>query len=292
MTQLYRNQSFTRKFAIMRAEAGLVGALRWSVGHAIYKIGLKDGPTRRRIAIARRLEALFGSTIAYGPFKGLKFAPGAWWGTGDRAGMMLGLYEQEILTALTENSPTYDLLIDLGAADGYYAVGGLVGGLFEHAICFEASDAGRARIAETAALNGVANRITVNGYADREFYHHISEKDRARGVLLVDIEGGEFDLFTDEVFAAFSGSLIIIELHDWFFDDGAARLAALKARAAAHFAITTLTATGRDLSPFVELETFSDDDRWLICSEGRARAMTWLRLDPLNPANEPPQRPG
>ena len=36
-----------------------------------------------------------------------------------------------------------------------------------------------------------------------------------------------------------------------------------------------------DLSEFEELKEWSDTDRWLVCSEGRPKLMTWWRLDPL-----------
>jgi len=37
----------------------------------------------------------------------------------------------------------------------------------------------------------------------------------------------------------------------------------------------------RDLSTYPELQQWNDLDRWLICSEGRAQLMSWVRFDPL-----------
>ena len=51
-----------------------------------------------------RVNRLFNATVGYGPFKGLKFADQYWWGTTDRASMILGLYEREVLDALIEVS--------------------------------------------------------------------------------------------------------------------------------------------------------------------------------------------
>ena len=266
----------------MLQQEGLLAAARWTVDHAVYKIGLKDGPTKRRLKISRRLEEIFGSRVAYGPFEGLKFHKNNWWGTGDRAGMMLGLYEQELLDALSDLKGRYSTFIDLGAADGYYGVGVLVAGLFEKSYCFEISENGRRCIAENASLNGVTDRIVIAGEATPSFYSAVLERDRKNAVLFIDIEGAEFDLLTEECLSAFNKSTIFIELHDWFFDNGDEMLEALKERAARYFTITAITTGKRDLSGFPELRDFSDDDRWLICSEGRAQAMTWLRLDPKN----------
>jgi len=85
---------------------------------------------------------------------------------------------------------------------------------------------------------------------------------------------------TADVFAAFSGSVILIESHDYFYADGQNKLDRLKADAAPYFQITEFTTGSRDLSKFPELRTFNDTDRWLICDEGRGELMRWLRLDP------------
>jgi hypothetical protein len=152
--------------------------------------------------------------------------------------------------------------------------------LFDRAYCLEQSAQARGIIRASAELNGVLERISIHCTAAGDFYKAIPEAERLKSVLLVDIEGGEFDLFTEEVFRAFERSIIFIELHAYAFRDGRERLAALKASAGRFFDITELTMTARDLSKFPELRSFSDTDRWLICSEGRGRLMQWLRLDP------------
>ena len=94
------------------------------------------------------------------------------------------------------------------------------------------------------------------------------------------LKGGEFDLFDKKLFGVFKDSIIFIELHDWFFKDGESKLEKITDDANQYFDITELTTASRDLSRFIELRQFSDTDRWLICSEGRAVLMTWYRLDP------------
>jgi hypothetical protein len=97
---------------------------------------------------------------------------------------------------------------------------------------------------------------------------------------LVDIEGGEFNLFDKKVFSDLKKSIIFIEIHDWFFKDGEKKLNKLMGDAKTFFNITKLTTTSRDLSVFPELSKLHDSERWLIASEGRHRLMTWLRFDP------------
>ena len=78
----------------------------------------------------------------------------------------------------------------------------------------------------------------------------------------------------------FSKSVIIVELHDHFFADGAARLERLRSDAERVFDIEELTTTSRNLSEFPEVKAFSDTDRWLICSEGRRAMPHWYVMMP------------
>jgi hypothetical protein len=80
--------------------------------------------------------------------------------------MICGLYEKEVLDALSSRPETHKTLIDLGAADGYYGVGSLVNGLFDTSYCYEISEVGQKIIAANARRNGVADRVTVLGIAD------------------------------------------------------------------------------------------------------------------------------
>ncbi len=241
----------------------------------------KDPILKRRLALSNELNSVMGGVIRYGPFKGFRFARNSWWGAPDRASMLLGMYEQEVLSSMRELSGKYRYLIDVGAADGYYGVGVLVGRLFERSFCYEISQAGREAILNNAVLNGVSDQIVVRGKAEPGFQSDFSTSDAACSVVLIDIEGGEFDVLDHEALKKFSKSVIFLELHDWFFSDGDDRLQKLREQVEEIFKITVITTGPRDPSVFSELRQLSDTDRWLICSEGRARLMTWWRLDPI-----------
>jgi hypothetical protein len=244
-------------------------------------VRLEDSIQLRRAFLSRKLNKTFNGVIKHGPFRGMKFVESSWWGADDRASMLLGLYEQEVLKSLKALPEKYRYFIDIGAADGYYAIGVLVGNLFEKSWCYEVSPWGRSIIRNNAQLNNVSHRLVIREKADSGFEREFSEEDAARSVLFVDIEGGEFELFSRELFEKFRNSVIIIELHDWVFADGRERLDRLRFDAEKYFQITSITTTSRDLSVFEALRDMNDTDRWLICSEGRPRLMTWWRLDPL-----------
>lgn len=271
------------KFNAAVRQRGFVGAcyltLDWLLG--LFGVRMLDAFTRRRISLSRELDRQLNSTVAYGPFKGLKLSAGAWWGAADRGAMLLGMYEQELLDALQTLPPNYDTFVDIGAADGYYGIGMTRCRGMKASWCFEMSAAGQELIRKNAELNGVAGSVEIRGAADANFLTALQGLECENVVLFVDIEGGEFELLDDSAFQKFCRSIIFVELHDWFYEDGNERLNRLKATATRTHTITEICTGGRNPSRYSELAKLGDTDRWLICSEGRRRLMTWWRLDPL-----------
>lgn len=235
----------------------------------------------RRVELSRRLYARFSGQVAYGPFRGLKLAPDAHWGSSVHSHQLLGIYEQELLNAIFDLPETHRTFVDIGSQDGYYAVGAVRAGLFDIAHCFEILQEGRELIAENARRNGLKDKVHIYGAADATLAETLAAAgvDVARSVVLCDIEGGEFDVFDRAMFETLKGAIIFIELHPFAVDGGRGKIATLKEAAAANFNITELTTGARDLSAYPELDSYSDTDRWLLCSEGRPERMSWLRLD-------------
>lgn len=84
--------------------------------------------------------------------------------------------------------------------------------------------------------------------------------------------------------AAFRHAVIFIELHDWAVVDGRRKPARLLTDAREPFDVTEVRTTSRGMFLLPELQVLGDGDRVILCSEGRARLMTWLRLDPRTAA--------
>ena len=236
---------------------------------------------KRRIKLSKILYQSFDGTVRYGPLKGLKLDSNPRWSNRDYASMLLGLYEKEILDSIITVPTTHRTFIDLGAADGYYSIGVLINDLFDFSYCYEITEIGQKQVHLNANLNKVSDKVKVFGIAEKNFYSILLDEgvDLSKCVLLCDIEGGEFDLFSEKTFDAFKGSVIFIEIHEWH-ENGLAGFEKLKQCAKSNFEITEFTTGTRDLSIFPELKKFPDTDRWLICSEGRGQLMTFLRLDP------------
>jgi hypothetical protein len=166
------------KFIVAFNKKGFGYALKKVLEHIDYHLRaflkIDDPITRRRRILSALVNEKCLSTVSHGPFSGMKFSSQkAWWGSLDRASMLLGFYEKEILDILLETPSKYTVFINLGAGDGYYSVGCIHGKLFDRSYGYETSKIGRDTIQKNAAINNVANRIKVFGHAGKDFYKAI-----------------------------------------------------------------------------------------------------------------------
>lgn len=267
-----------KKFQFSIRQDGFSQAIRKTVDYLMFKRAINA----RRQQLAIEIAGLYRWKIAHGPFVGMQISKSSWWGQTDLASKILGFYEAEVLAVLSSIDKTrYRHFVDLGAADGYYAIGTVYAGLFEDAYAFEMSHQGQAVIRANAQLNGISERVHVYGIADSNFDQQIPEVSLAQTVVLIDIEGGEFDLLDELLLQRLKQSLLVIELHEFMVDNGTEKLAALIKRLEQLYKLSWLRTGVRDLSNFDALESFNDTDRWLLCSEGRMQLQKWLVCEPL-----------
>lgn len=231
-----------------------------------------------RYEVAAFLDAELNATVAHGPFKGLKLSSAKGWNSLDRAGILLGLYECELVELMEEAFSRPRPFVDVGAADGYYAVGALTAGWCTKAVAFEASPERQALIEQTAELNGVADRLTILGEASEDFIERARDAlgSTSDAVWLFDVEGAEFDLLSTRALSKLTNATVFVEVHRWA-DKNGERRAALETRAE-HFSLKSFGTGPRDPGAFEELAHLSDDKRWLVCSERRRLPGLWWRL--------------
>lgn len=223
----------------------------------------------------------FRAIVRYGPFSGLHLGGKYTWSSGDLAAKLFGVYEQEVLSELVRVSQGRATFIDIGAADGYYAVGAVKSGLFKKCIAIEKNEKSQSNIRLVAETNQVLGQLSVYGEVSTDDLLVISQEVKLDDVvMLIDIEGGEFDLLEEKVINQFRFSALIVEMHDWMVADGIRLREELLARLSVHHHIKIVTKAIRDLSGRVELAVKNDDHRWLVCSEGRGRQMEWLVCEP------------
>jgi len=231
-----------------------------------------------RKKIARQLFNEADGIVDRGSFKGMLLSKNIHWGKADVAAKIYGLYESEMLDSI--EGKVFDSLVNLGAADGYYPIGMLMKKIVKHAYCFEENPLGTKYINENAKLNHLDDGISMYGRADSKFHNQLPEGVAGgNNLLLCDIEGGEFDLFTDEVINAFSRSTFIIEIHDFKFDNGKEKRQSL-IDTFKDFDVEMVQSKPKQWSDIDQITVLSDNDRALVCSEGRRILGEWLIATP------------
>lgn len=106
------------------------------------------------------------------------------------------------------------MFINLGGGDGYFALG--FSKLYPHKKCvvFEKDLLNRASIKVNSQSNGLTN-VTLKESVNETNLVSILES-YPKSLILCDIEGFEFELFTSKVLEKCRGCTVIIELHDTF----------------------------------------------------------------------------
>jgi hypothetical protein len=165
---------------------------------------------RRLDPVTASVVQMFGLKVQAGPFEGLKYIDEAM-----HSGFMpkiLGCYESEIVPAVEETiRGKYQTILNVGAAEGYYAVG-LARALPDAVVfAFDTNETCRSLCARLADLNGVSSRVTIGGTCDHTALNQIAGDSV---FLMCDCEGHEVDLLDPLEVPALARWDILVELHD------------------------------------------------------------------------------
>jgi len=240
---------------------------------------LSEPPARPGDHVVKALEARFPKReVLHGPFKGMKYAsfeavcsavfP-----------KLLGSYEQEIqqeILNVIADKPR--LILDIGSAEGYYAIG--LARLLPDSkvIAADTSETARRLCAAAATLNGCSN-VTVTGTIDPAALTKFELKD---AFILCDCEGYEKELFTPSVLPALKHTKLIIETHD-FIDPSICEY--LESLFRETHSITVVSSTDDLLKAkyyhYPELGSLTKKEKLEVVAEYRPSIMEWLILQPI-----------
>jgi precorrin-6B methylase 2 len=214
-----------------------------------------------------------GARIWSGPFAGMEYVAEAT--EGSLIARLLGTYESELhphLAAIVERG--LDCVIDVGCAEGYYAVG--LARLAPEVTVYAYDIEEKARLACTdlAARNGVSERVIIGGEFAPDGFEAFAGR---RALVMVDAEGAEVDILQPELSPALAGMTVIVETHD-VFRRGA--LATMMARFAPTHDIVRVDQAPKTFEPPPWFEWLSHLDQLLAVWEWRAKPTPWLVMTP------------
>ena len=225
------------------------------------------------VALAQRYIQENGSTVLRGPAAGLAYPMDILANeTNAPVAKLTGVYEEELHEAITvvlaDGPPT---IIDLGAAEGYYAVGLALALPAAQVHAFELSRSGQGACRALAKANRaeVVMHRAATGRAVRRL-----PLDRA--FVLCDIEGGEVQVFDEVTVRALRTATVLVELHEM----RAPGVTEMLAKRFARHGLTIINSARREVD-VAELRAFSPTERAVAVAEGRSDRVAWGLFRPM-----------
>jgi len=245
------------------------------------KIKKKLASKNRETVIKKYLDKLFPDLIVkHGPFQGMKY-PGINSISSSIFPKLMGSYERELASVLTKICRSnYSEIIDVGCAEGYYAVGLALRHPNSQIYAFDTDVQAQALCQEMAALNDVqSDRFIINGLFDiqelRKF--HFSGKS----LIVCDCEGFEKNLFTPDAPNLLSNHELLIETHDCIDIEISSYLYSIF-KDTHHIDIVSSTDDIQKAKyyEYDELSNCTLEIRKILLAERRATIMEWFYMIP------------
>jgi hypothetical protein len=194
---------------------------------------------------------------------------------------LVGIYERELAPFVEACCKThYPLIIDIGAAEGYYAVGFGWRCPASRVIAFEQSSEGRALLSDLKEVNRVQN-VELRGHCDIDGLNALLDHAIANALIICDCEGYEMTLLDPERVPALTKASILVETHD-VLTPGICQ--EIRSRFSLTHDITEVPSEDRTASdyPFRNLYVNLMPKPWLelVVSEMRGGTMVWLWMTP------------
>jgi hypothetical protein len=221
-----------------------------------------------------------------GPFRGMRIELSSL-SSRHLLGYILGSQELELRDAIEQIVVRgYRTVLNVGAADGYYAIGLAARMTQARVEAYEALPELHPVIARTAAANGVASRIAIGGMCTASLLRARLQAADGPPLVLMDIEGAEVELLDPATVPELVRADILVETHDAFVADATETLIG---RFNATHDIACYSARPRMLSDF-PADFLPRLKRWFpglaveLMNERRTGLQRWLLLTAKAPA--------
>jgi hypothetical protein len=164
----------------------------------------------RSVLIQNTLLQQQGTVVMQGPLAGMDFLAES--AEGCHIAKLLGCYEQPLQPFIEQAiSNAYPTILNIGCAEGYYAVGMARRMPSTQVLAFDLNPKAQEVCTALAQKNGVSDRIKVGAlFRPEDFQNYRNQKV----LVLCDIEGAENDLLNPETAPALKSMDLIVESHE------------------------------------------------------------------------------
>jgi hypothetical protein len=180
-------------------------------------IGSAVAPILRRCGMIGAQHEIFfrigcRQCVLSGPFKGMRYivdAVGSAW-----LPKVLGIYELELHSAIEQliNEPC-DVIIDVGSAEGYYAVGLSLRLRPQKTWAFDTNPRANLLVQNLATANNIADIVQPDGFCDTERLEKVLQTANFP-LLVCDCEGYEIELLDPVKVPSLAKCRVLVETHD------------------------------------------------------------------------------
>ena len=252
--------------------------LSWADRFAGFLSYQRRRATRRKIETRLYAAGVYGDEVTAGPFKGLRYPPLDQWAS-CRFEKIIGAYEHELHGLVTRLAATkqYDLIVNVGAAEGFYTAG--LAMLFPKAklVSFE-GDEDRTRFCRNfCRINQVWERIETRGFCTAEDL--VALNPTGRVLVWMDIDTGERPVLDPVKVPWLRGADILVELHDCL-EPGLTPL--IRGRFEGTHHIEQFTTTGLEYGRFPLLRDMLFNEIEALVGDDRRGLQDWFFMEPLN----------
>ncbi|CAG0939474.1 hypothetical protein BROC_00656 [Candidatus Brocadiaceae bacterium] len=221
--------------------------------------------------------------IISGPFAGMSYPRSRLVSYCPKA---LGTYELELAEIIELLcSFRFELIVNVGAAEGYYAVGMALRNSQARVIAFEANSVVQKQLRKTIQANNLASRIDVRGWCDSESLSHSLVPGNCC-LVIMDIEGAENTLLDPVTVPYLQHAYILVEIHDFVSKEIGASLLRRFEKSHKVIEIESRPRTKQDfLNSIVNRRISMIIPEYLISTsmkEGRPEIMRWFYFEPLS----------
>ena len=151
-----------------------------------------------------------GGKVRAGPFAGMRYIAEA--NSSALAPKLIGTYEMELHETMRSlMSRPYEVILDIGCAEGYYAVGLARAMPGATVYAYDINPAALRNLEKLVALNGISDRVISSGLCTAREIDRYADR---RGLVICDIEGAEKELLDPATAKALHGFDILVEIHD------------------------------------------------------------------------------
>lgn len=219
--------------------------------------------------IANTLADRSGTEVLSGPFKGMKYPVRA--SEGSRSARLIGAYEASLAPVIEEIAGRrYKLVVDVGSAEGYYAVGLALRLPLARVLARDENPNAQALCRTLANANGVADRVEIGGRMEHADFDICKGK---KSLVVCDIEGAEAELLDPTLAPGLLKADILVEAHDCM-RPGISALIAGRFRATHEVRVIGRMLDASGLPDW--MESLGDLDRLLALWEWRTGPTPWL----------------